>query len=139
MDEYTVMNVAVGTRYLDRRFTCQAAFYINYIPITGDGGEEATYKAAVQGSVKSKRMKHTGRASVFFAPKADTYTVFAGYSITAAGKRERITGDAKLEAAQSKSGADTLTASVSAKATITHRPLRVILKVGIESVVAASE
>lgn len=139
MNEYTVMNAAAGVRYFDRRFTCQATAAINYIPLSGDGGEEATYKAAVQGSVNSKKMRHTGSASVSFAPDADAYTVSARYSITAAGKKARITGDTKLEAAQSKSETDTLTASVSVKATITRRPLRVILKMGIEGVVAASE
>lgn len=139
MNEYTVMNAAAGARYSDRRFSCQASAAINYIPVAGDGVEEATYKAAVQGSVKSKKMKHTGRAAVSFAPDADAYTVSAGYSITAAGKKARITGDAKLEAAQSKSGADTITASVSAKVSIMRRPLRIILKAGIESVVASAE
>lgn len=134
LNEYTVINAATGVRYTDSRISCQATFAVNNIPLTGDGGnDDVTYETAVQGSVKSKKIKHTARASASFSPDTDGRTVSAGYSITAAAKKERITGDAKLTFERTKGGTDTITASISAKAAMTRRPFRITIKAAIES------
>lgn len=137
MYEYTILNSTAGVKYTDRRISAQATFSVKNIPITGtsneDSTEDITYKASINGSITSRTVRNTARASVEFTPNTSAVTTNATLGIAAGKKNASIDSNAGIESSHLKSGSNTLSINAAVKAVMKKKPLRVIVTLAAKS------